>query len=613
MLYLYKLSRIRKCGGFLVTHLTEFTLMSIKGLFFDYLSNEYLRESKSYEEYLVSSLHQAMQTEYVSLFKSENKSFVLLATTAGSYQSVPLADDNERVFLNNHEIELMLTDKSILIIKVNQSLYGKEFYEMLKSECERFLTYFNTLTAKTQNEAKYKLLYQSTEKFHTTMNKDEVLNQLITSLQTMFPEYLFYLFLSHDNENKQNLPIKGLDYEENNGNEKALEAYLTGNVQWEHCERADQLVLYAPLKGNQGVYGVVEVTQQNIQELNQDDLHFITSLAKAAGNALENAKLYEQSKKLVSDLQLINETSHQLNKNLRLNETMTYMSDRIMSSFSAQEVGFYYIDQSGLARILPGSTAFFHTHKANMYLELVKRRIQQDLEGLFIGEVQLNDHVDYSSLMAVPMIQSDQLKGFAIVLHQDSYYFTFETFKLVQSLIHHSTLALMNSMLREELEFLVKTDLTKLFSRNYLDEIVQLSLERDQQGTFILIDIDDFKLVNDTYGHQVGDDVLIQVAAVLKNNIRENDVGARWGGEELAIYLPQVDLPTGISVAARLVEMVRKLTEPTVTISCGVAHWNADRNDTMKKIVRRADKALYSAKESGKNRVIYQEDIEIML
>lgn len=596
-----------------MTHLTEFTLMSIKGLFFDYLSSEYMRESKSHEEYLVSSLHKAMQTEYVSLFKSENKSLVLQATTAGSYHSIRLADDKERVLMNDHEIELVLTDKSLLMIKAKQTLYGNEFYEKLKEECEKFLFHFNTLTAKTQNEAKYKLLYQSTEKFHTTMNKDDVLNQLITSLQTMFPEYLFYLFLSHDNENKQNLPIKGLDYEENNGNEKALEAYLTGNVQWEHCKQADQLVLYAPLKGNQGVYGVVEITQQNKQELYKDDLHFITSLAKAAGNALENAKLYEQSKKLVSDLQLINETSHQLNKNLRLNETMTYMSDRIMSSFSAEEVGFYYIDQNGQARILPGSTTFFHTHGSQMYLELVKNRIQQDLEGLFIGEVHM-DHGEYSSLIAVPMIQSDQLKGFAIVLHKDSYYFTFETFKLLQSLIHHSTLALMNSMLREELEFLVKTDhLTKLFSRNYLDETVQHSLERDQQGTFILIDIDDFKLVNDTYGHQVGDDVLIQVAAVLKNNIRGNDVGARWGGEELAIYLPQVDLPTGISVAGRLVEMVRKHTEPTVTISCGVAHWRADRKDTMKKIVRRADKALYSAKESGKNRVIYQEDIEIML
>ncbi|UOK57263.1 GGDEF domain-containing protein [Bacillus sp. OVS6] len=157
-----------------------------------------------------------------------------------------------------------------------------------------------------------------------------------------------------------------------------------------------------------------------------------------------------------------------------------------------------------------------------------------------MGEVRVNESSEFSSLIAIPMIQSEQLKGFAIVLHSDSYFFTFEMFKLLQSLIHHSTLALMNSMLREELEQLVKTDhLTKLHSRNFLDESVQSSLEKDRQGTFILMDIDNFKQINDTYGHQVGDEVLIQVAKIMKNSIGEYDIGARWGGEELAVYLPQ--------------------------------------------------------------------------
>ena len=65
------------------------------------------------------------------------------------------------------------------------------------------------------------------------------------------------------------------------------------------------------------------------------------------------------------------------------------------------------------------------------------------------------------------------------------------------------------------------------------------------EGIFILIDIDNFKEINDTFGHQVGDEVLIQVAKLIKENIRGNDVGARWGGEELAIYLPRVPIEEG--------------------------------------------------------------------
>ncbi len=136
----------------------------------------------------------------------------------------------------------------------------------------------------------------------------------------------------------------------------------------------------------------------------------------------------------------------------------------------------------------------------------------------------------FGSLMAVPMIENDTVFGFAILLKKDLYAFTFEMYKLFQALIHHATLAVTNSMLRDRLEHLVQTDqLTDLYSRTYLDEKIQYSMKIHKRGVFILVDIDNFKTINDTYGHQTGDSILIQVASVMKNHIREHDVAARWG------------------------------------------------------------------------------------
>lgn len=207
--------------------------------------------------------------------------------------------------------------------------------------------------------------------------------------------------------------------------------------------------------------------------------------------------------------------------------------------------------------------------------------------------------------MAVPIIQEDDLKGFCLVLHEAPYHFSFDRFKLFQSLIYQSGMALTNSMLRERLEKMVITDhLTQLFAKNYLNSRMETSIGEDEQGTLILLDIDDFKKVNDTYGHQTGDEILIQVAKLIKENIRSTDIGARWGGEEMAIYLPGVPLQTGVQVAKRVLAAVRKNTNPPVTISCGVSYWNKEMNETAESLFNRADAGLYHAKSLGKNQVV---------
>ncbi|MDP4169010.1 MAG: sensor domain-containing diguanylate cyclase [Bacillota bacterium] len=515
-------------------------------------------------------------------------------------------------------IEIMDGEKiaGFLVIKekamTSISFFTDDFFEVIGKQCYLFLEKCRTWTKVSMEETRYKLLYRVTEKFHSSMDMDDVLGEIIMTLQEVYPSFTYYLLLSQDNHNHSQLPIKDLEYDSENI--AAMQAYLTGTTQFEDSLLERRSILYAPLKGKQGVYGVLQVNASNTLVFPKDEVEFITLLADTAGSALENAQLYQQSRRLISDLQLINETSHRLNSNLRLSETINYMCEQISSSFLAHEVGFFMISNVHAdVQVLPGSTKFFWENEAAEYINYLMAKIQRENDSLFIGDLILPEkeakEMKFRSVMAVPMVQSDTIKGFSIVLHEDPYYFSFETFKLLQSLIHHSTLAFTNSMLREELEKMIITDhLTKLHSRNYLDERIQRAMLEDDQGTFILIDIDNFKVVNDQYGHQIGDEVLVQVANLIKGNIRGSDVGARWGGEELAIYLPKITLNAGVAIAERLVERVADSTAPQVTISCGISFWNRDRQDSFKRLFKRADEALYIAKNSGKNRVITQKD-----
>ncbi len=457
---------------------------------------------------------------------------------------------------------------------------------------------------------RYEQLFNVTAKFHSTMDMDEVLGEIIDTLRNVYPSFTYYLLLSHDNHNNNGLPIKEFQYD-NDDNPAAMQAYVTGEIQFEDLVKEKRSILYAPLKGKQGVYGVLQVIAPNTVIFPHSEVRFIELLANTAGSALENAQLYQQSKRLVADLQLINETSHKLNSNLRLTDTMNFMSDQILQSFGSQEVGFIILENDRF-KLLPGSTPFFESEHSEPYLKYVDEKIKDEKDTLFIGDISTEPTLKglkFRSLMAVPMAQSGLIKGVAIVMHENPYYFSFETFKLLQSLIHHSTLAFSNSMLREELENLVITDhLTKLYSRSYLDSMITKSMSTDAFGTFVLIDLDNFKCINDIHGHQIGDEILIQVAKILKDNIRDNDIGARWGGEELAIYLPKVDLVAGTAIAKRIVEKVENHTSPKVTISCGLSHWNQSYQDNAFKLFKRADKALYLAKENGKNQVVVQEE-----
>jgi diguanylate cyclase (GGDEF)-like protein len=159
------------------------------------------------------------------------------------------------------------------------------------------------------------------------------------------------------------------------------------------------------------------------------------------------------------------------------------------------------------------------------------------------------------------------------------------------------------------LERAVVDGLTELYDHHtlltLLDKEIQRAKRYAEGVSLLLLDLDDFKQVNDDFGHQKGDEVLAQVATVVRRTIRSMDIAGRYGGEEFAIIIPESDRAAALQSAQRLCMAVEDRFQHTVklTVSVGVASFPNDAH-TVAELVKAADKALYAAKARGKNRVV---------
>lgn len=162
-----------------------------------------------------------------------------------------------------------------------------------------------------------------------------------------------------------------------------------------------------------------------------------------------------------------------------------------------------------------------------------------------------------------------------------------------------------------ELELLAITDrLTGICNRLRLDEVFEYELGRSERYSIhfsvMLMDIDYFKNVNDTYGHQVGDAVLVEIAGIFVKHLRKVDIPGRWGGEEFLIICPETNADKAFAIAEKLrtaIEQFNFTVAGHITASFGVTSYQ--QGDDVKNMMARVDKALYQAKEYGRNRVEY--------
>ncbi|OYZ58055.1 MAG: hypothetical protein B7Y17_06170, partial [Sulfuricurvum sp. 24-42-5] len=164
-------------------------------------------------------------------------------------------------------------------------------------------------------------------------------------------------------------------------------------------------------------------------------------------------------------------------------------------------------------------------------------------------------------------------------------------------------------LLHQEMQRIATIDkLTGIYNRHKFEELMIFEMERSRRSgeplSLILIDIDNFKNVNDTYGHDIGDEVLKYLVKIIQDHIRQMDIFARWGGEEFLLLSPSTDLDKAQLLAEKLRQAVEKADFPKVlriTISEGVSSFG--EKESFDEVFKRVDRGLYWAKEHGRNQV----------
>jgi diguanylate cyclase (GGDEF)-like protein len=189
--------------------------------------------------------------------------------------------------------------------------------------------------------------------------------------------------------------------------------------------------------------------------------------------------------------------------------------------------------------------------------------------------------------------------------------------RIAQTLGEHLSLALANFRLREVMRQQSSRDpLTDLYNRRFMEESLYRELRRSARETggigVLMLDLDRFKALNDTYGHATGDVALRTIADFLKGAIRAEDIACRYGGEEFVVILPKASLADAVQRAEALRVGLRSIGDepavhvPTITISIGVAAF-PDHGSTGDELLAAADRALYRAKAQGRDRVAVAE------
>ena len=226
-------------------------------------------------------------------------------------------------------------------------------------------------------------------------------------------------------------------------------------------------------------------------------------------------------------------------------------------------------------------------------------------------EYSQNNISDCKSIMNIPLIVGERIIGYIFLENLEKEYFNYKYQEYMEIMANLIAVAIENAELYRNLELAAETDsLTGLYNRDsFYNRVVKSSKERKYYA-IVMIDIDNFKSINDEYGHYAGDIVIKKTAQIIMDNIRERDIAARYGGEEIILYIDN-EQANEEEVYHRIDDIRRKIANNTIIIEEKIIEVTASFGVSFRKpeehiddVIKEADRLLYKAKSMGKNRVI---------
>lgn len=377
--------------------------------------------------------------------------------------------------------------------------------------------------------------------------------------------------------------------------------------------------LAIPLMVKDGVVGVLDCQSENLNHFDNDTIDLLTLFSTQASMALQNARLYSLERQRARQLEVINAIAKETTAVLDQEDLLIKVCLVIQQAFQVGHVSVLLRDDDGL--VLRASQGSFTpcgdaggrlpatTGLWGRALAAGKTLIENDVGAI---DEYVGFYNETKSRMCIPLVSFGQTLGVLVLESEHAGSFREGDVDSLEAVADICATAIQNAHYVERVKQLAYLDgLTGIFNRRFFELRIVEEIDRARRFNsgmaVVMVDIDQFKRLNDEFGHLLGDEVLRQVSSVFHQQLRKIDVVCRYGGEEFAILLSQTNPQHALAVAEKLRRLVESWQFPgvprPVTISAGVATF-PDHGTSRDELVKSADAGLYAAKQGGRNRVL---------
>jgi diguanylate cyclase (GGDEF)-like protein len=391
-------------------------------------------------------------------------------------------------------------------------------------------------------------------------------------------------------------------------------------------------VLTVPIKVGDQIFGVVTLyLMKPTKQFQPRDVGVIEIVARQAGVALQNAQLFAAAEQRAKEAETLRQAGAAVAATLNQTESITRILEHLVrvvpcDTASVQLLhGDYFeivggIGFANLSEIIGLRFSIYENSPSAVVYQTKQSVLLRDCQAVH-KKFFYPPHDQIRSWLGVPLMIHDQVIGKLAIDSFQVNHFNEHHVRLARAFADQVAIALDNVRLFTEAQQLATTDpLTGVYNRRHFFQLARHQFEQARRYhrplAAIMFDIDNFKKINDNYGHAVGDQVLCNVACWCEQQLRETDLIGRYGGEEFVIVLPESGMHEAMIVAERLrrglieIEVDNSNLHLRVRASFGVAALN-DQIENLDTLLNAADQALYTAKNAGRNQVAIQpyEDI----